>query len=111
MDQDFDSLLLGFNDSDSVQKDPIVPNGLDGSVVEPTIADPTAITARKRRPQVKLTAEKLLSDKGLPYVLKNAHKRIRISSKKTHMTTYQILFSFTSFGHMNCFPRQNLRIL
>lgn len=82
MDQDFDSLLLGFNDSDSVQKDPTVPNGLDGSVVDPTIADPTAITARKRRPQVKLTAEKLLSDKGLPYVLKNAHKRIRISSKK-----------------------------
>lgn len=109
MDQDFDSLLLGFNDSDSVQKDPTVPNGLDGSVVDPTIADPTAITARKRRPQVKLTAEKLLSDKGLPYVLKNAHKRIRISSKKNSYDNLSNIIQFYQLWAHELFPKAKFK--
>lgn len=59
MDEESDNLLSAFNDPNGVQSDPTIPNGLDGSVADPTIADPTAIAAKKRRPQVKLTGRKV----------------------------------------------------
>lgn len=56
-------------------------DGIDG--VDPTIADPT-VTAplKRRRPQVKLTSERLLGEKGLPYLMRNGPKRVRISSSR-----------------------------
>lgn len=109
MDQESDSLLLDFNGSGGAQKDPTIPNGLDGSVVDPTIADPTAIVTKKRRPQVKLTAEKLLSDKGLPYVLKNAHKRIRISSKKNSYDNLSNIIQFYQLWAHELFPKAKFK--
>lgn len=51
---------------------------------DPTMADPTVTEAltKTRRVQVKLTADKLLSDKGLPYLMKHAPKRLRISTSR-----------------------------
>ena len=109
MDEESDNLLSAFNDPNGVQSDPTIPNGLDGSVADPTIADPTAIAAKKRRPQVKLTAEKLLSDKGLPYVLKNAHKRIRISSRKNPYDNLSNIIQFYQLWAHELFPKAKFK--
>lgn len=61
-----------------------------------TVADPTATEGlRARRAQVKLTSERLLAEKGLPWVLKNGPKRIRISRKKR--STYDNLNHIIQF--------------
>ncbi|CAI4048074.1 hypothetical protein SKDZ_13G1780 [Saccharomyces kudriavzevii ZP591] len=109
MDEDSDNLLLAFDGTNGVQSDPTIPNGLDSSVIDPTIADPTAIVTRKRRPQVKLTAEKLLSDKGLPYVLKNAHKRIRISSRKNSYANLSNIIQFYQLWAHELFPKAKFK--
>ncbi|KOG97390.1 Csm3p [Saccharomyces eubayanus] len=109
MDEESDNPLLAFNGSNGLQSDPTIPNGLDGSVADPTIADPTAIASKKRRPQVKLTAEKLLSDKGLPYVLKNAHKRIRISSRKNPYDNLSNIIQFYQLWAHELFPKAKFK--
>lgn len=47
MDEESDNPLLAFNGSNGLQSDPTIPNGLDGSVADPTIADPTAIASKR----------------------------------------------------------------
>ena len=82
--------------------------GSDISGVDPTAIDPTTISAKPRRTQVRLTAEKLLSDKGLPFVIKYAPKRIRISTSKR--SAYQNLSNITQFYQLwahNLFPKAN----
>ncbi|EJS42455.1 csm3p [Saccharomyces arboricola H-6] len=109
MDEDSDNLLLAFDGSSGLQNDPTIPNGLDGSAADPTIADPTAIVTKKRRPQIKLTAEKLLSDRGLPYVLKNAHKRIRISSRKDPFDNLSNIIQFYQLWAHELFPKAKFK--
>ncbi|SCU83034.1 LAME_0C03752g1_1 [Lachancea meyersii CBS 8951] len=87
----------------SLPLDPTAINstGLD----DPQLSDPTAITARTRRPQVKLTAEKLCSAKGLPKVMKEAPKRIRISKRRS---SYENLTQFLQFYQLwanDLFPK------
>lgn len=77
-----------------------------GRVVDPTVADPT-VTAplKRRRPQVKLTAEKLIGEKGLPYVMKNAPKRVRISKRRNaHDNLSQIVQFYQLWAH-ELFPK------
>ncbi|SCU85764.1 LADA_0D09494g1_1 [Lachancea dasiensis] len=77
----------------------INPAGLEDS----ELPDPTAIVGRTRRPQVKLTAEKLCSPKGLPKLMKEGPKRIRISKRKssydnlTHLLQYYQLWAHELF--------------
>ena len=82
--------------------------GSDISGIDPTAIDPTTISAKPRRAQVRLTAEKLLSDKGLPFVIKYAPKRIRISTSKR--SAYQNISNITQFYQLwahNLFPKAN----
>lgn len=67
-----------------LMQDPTDVSGVaDPTLVDPTITDPTVTDElRTRRVQVKLTSKRLISDKGLPWVLKNGPKRIRISRRK-----------------------------
>ncbi|CAI4035525.1 hypothetical protein SMKI_13G1740 [Saccharomyces mikatae IFO 1815] len=109
MDEDTNNLLFPLDGSQDVGKDPTIPNGLDASIGDPTIADPTAIVTKRRRPQVKLTAEKLLSDKGLPYILKNAHKRIRISSRKNSYDNLSGIIQFYQLWAHELFPKAKFK--
>lgn len=70
--------------------DPTI-NGADPTSTE---QDPTLISGTTRKPRVKLTAEKLLSKKGLPYVVQHAPKSCRISKKKS---PYDNLTGFLQF--------------
>ncbi|CCK73460.1 Csm3p NDAI_0G04770 [Naumovozyma dairenensis CBS 421] len=95
------------NGDSGPQWDPTDPTSiaLDTNLAT-TSADPTAILTTSRRTQVKLTTERLLTEKGLPYLLKNGPKNIKISKKKktdVHgkptkaTTTYDNLTNITRF--------------
>lgn len=73
----------------------------ESEIVDPTVADPTVTAPLKRRkPQVKLTAERLLGEKGLPYVMKHAPKRIRISKRRSaHDNLSQIVQFYQLWAH------------
>lgn len=83
----------------------------DPTVVDPTIADPTATdTLRKRRVQVKLTAERLLSEKGLPYLLKHGPKRVRISRKrKSAYNNLSHIIQFYQLWAHELFPKAKFK--
>lgn len=107
MDDD-DMLMLGVGADDHVTS---VGSGVDdnasASAADPTLVinDPTAVNTKKRRPQVKLTAERLLSSRGLPYVAKYAPKRIRISkSRSTYENLSNILQFYQLWAH-ELFPK------
>ena len=89
--------------------DPTV-NGLDPSMTSTTDGqDPTLISTNTRKPRVKLTAEKLLSTKGLPYVMEHAPKSCRISK---HKTAYDNLTNFLQFYQLwahNLYPKAKFK--
>lgn len=62
--------------------------------VDPTVQDPTVIGAKSRTPRVKLTSERLMSKKGLPYVMEHGRKSCRISKNKS---SYENLTGFLQF--------------
>ncbi|QEU58068.1 Csm3 [Kluyveromyces lactis] len=89
--------------------DPTV-NGLDPSMASTADGqDPTLISTNTRKPRVKLTAEKLLSTKGLPYVMEHAPKSCRISK---HKTAYDNLTNFLQFYQLwahNLYPKAKFK--
>lgn len=83
-----------------------VPSDADPTLVS---SDPTAVNTKKRRPQVRLTAERLLSSKGLPYVAKYAPKRVRIAKSKS---TYENLSNIVQFYQLwahELFPKARFK--
>lgn len=71
--------------------------------------DPTAVAARKRRPMVKLTGEKLVSPKGLPYVVKNAPKRIHISKRRSSYENLCNVLQFYQLWAHEVFPKAKFK--
>lgn len=78
----------------------------DSTVVDPTVADPT-VTAplKRRRPQVKLTAERLMGEKGLPYVMKHAPKRVRISKRRNAHDNLSHMIQFYQLWAHELYPK------
>ncbi|EDO15734.1 hypothetical protein Kpol_1073p22 [Vanderwaltozyma polyspora DSM 70294] len=71
--------------------------------------DPTAVITKKRKPTVKLSSDQLLSDRGLPYVLANGPKRIRISKKNSnHQNLNNIILFYQLWAH-DVFPRAKFK--
>ncbi|SCW03916.1 LAFE_0H01860g1_1 [Lachancea fermentati] len=86
----------------SLSLDPTVINtSADGADLQ----DPTSIVTKTRRPQVKLTGEKLCSPKGLPYVARNARKHIRISKRKSPYDNLCNVMQFYQLWAHDLFPK------
>ncbi|QLQ80135.1 hypothetical protein HG537_0D01360 [Torulaspora globosa] len=77
------------------------------TLVDPTLVDPTAVVGslRRRRPQVKLTAERLLGERGLPYVMKQAPKAIRISKRRNEHDNLSHIIQFYQLWAHDLFPK------
>lgn len=73
-----------FDGNGNDRSDPSGPNNDDPTMTDPTMADPTMADAltKTRRVQPKLTSDILLSDRGLPYLVKHGPKRLRISTSR-----------------------------
>ncbi|AGO10553.1 AaceriABR100Wp [[Ashbya] aceris (nom. inval.)] len=84
-------------------EDESMGSGLGGGTTDPAVLadiDPSAIQVRKTRTVVKLDYEKLVSKKGLPYVLKNAPKHARISKRRdTYGNLCHILQFYQLWAH------------
>ncbi|SCU96506.1 LANO_0E13674g1_1 [Lachancea nothofagi CBS 11611] len=94
----------GSQDPDtSLPLDPTAINstGLDDAQLQ----DPTAIVTTTRRPQVKLTAEKLLLPKGLPKIMKEAPKRIRISKRRSSYDNLAHFLQYYQLWAHELFPK------
>ncbi|KAG0662445.1 chromosome segregation in meiosis- protein [Maudiozyma exigua] len=103
--------------------DPAIPNidsVTDSTNINPTVAadptefgsaalDPTVIAVKTRRPQVKLTTERLLSCGGLPYVMKNAPKSIKISSRRNAQQNLSGIVQFYQLWAHELFPKAKFR--
>lgn len=76
-------------------------------ITDPTLVDPTAVagTVRRRRPQVRLTAELLVGERGLPYVMKNAPKRIRISKRRNAHDNLSHIVQFYQLWAHDLYPK------
>ncbi|SCU91272.1 LAMI_0E05314g1_1 [Lachancea mirantina] len=90
---------------------PLDPTAIQGATFdgEDPLRDPTVVTTTRRRPQVKLTSEKLLSARGLPHVAKHAPKHARISSRKS---AYENLCHFLQFYQLwahDLYPKAKFR--
>lgn len=72
---------------------------------EASLQDPTAVVTRTRRPQVKLTAEKLCSAKGLPLIMKSAPKRVRISKRRSSYDNLCHILQFYQLWAHELFPK------
>ncbi|CCE62403.1 hypothetical protein TPHA_0C02500 [Tetrapisispora phaffii CBS 4417] len=81
----------------------------DPTAVDSTMNDPTAVVTKKRKPIVKLTAERLLSDNGLPYVMKNARKRIHISKNKSPCDNFNNILLFYQLWAHNLYPKAKFK--
>lgn len=92
---------------DPTNVDPTIP--LDPTDVGSTALDPTVIAVKTRRPQVKLTTERLLSNGGLPYVMKKAPKSIRISSRKNAQQNLSQIVQFYQLWAHELFPKAKFR--
>ncbi|AEY95160.1 FABR100Wp [Eremothecium gossypii FDAG1] len=84
-------------------EDEAAGTGLGGSPADPatlTEIDPSAIQVRKTRTVVKLDCERLVSKKGLPYLLKNAPKHARISKRRdTYGNLCHVLQFYQLWAH------------
>ncbi|SCU79483.1 LAFA_0B03422g1_1 [Lachancea sp. 'fantastica'] len=89
---------------------PLDPTAINSTGLDDTpLPDPTEVSARPRRAQVKLTAEKLLSPKGLPKIMKEAPKKIRFSKRRS---SYENLTQFLQFYQLwanDLFPKAKFR--
>ncbi|KAL3232782.1 Chromosome segregation in meiosis protein 3 [Nakaseomyces bracarensis] len=106
---DEDMLMLGVGADELNTQPSETTQATDASDPTMIINDPTAVNTKKRRPQVRLTAEKLLSSRGLPYVAKNAPKRVRISKSKS---TYENLSNIVQFYQLwahELFPKARFK--
>ncbi|CDH11754.1 uncharacterized protein ZBAI_03540 [Zygosaccharomyces bailii ISA1307] len=85
----------------------------DSLATDPTIADPTTVAealSKTRRTQVKLTADRLLSDKGLPHLVRHGPKRLRISTSRN--TPYENLSQIVRFYQLwahELYPKAKFR--
>lgn len=117
---DEDDLMMNYGDGPVgglINNDPTAittstqdPTAIDPTVVNLSAVDPTAIVTKVRRPQVKLTSGRLLCDDGLPFIMKTAPKRIRISTSKK--TPYQNLSNIVQFYQLwahNLFPKAKFK--
>ncbi|QLL34217.1 hypothetical protein HG536_0G00740 [Torulaspora globosa] len=77
------------------------------TLVDPTLVDPTAVVGslRRRTPQIKLTAERLVGERGLPYVMKHAPKAIRISKKRNAHDNLSHIIQFYQLWAHDLFPK------
>lgn len=77
------------------------------TLVDPTLVDPTAVVGslRRRRPQVKLTAERLVGERGLPYVMKQGPKAIRISKRRNAYDNLSHIIQFYQLWAHDLFPK------
>lgn len=83
--------------------DPTVAN------IGPTEVDPTLVEVKTRKPRVKLTAEKLLSRKGLPYVMENGPKRCRISKRRNPYENLTSVLQFYQLWAHELFPKAKFK--
>ncbi|AMD20877.1 HDR135Wp [Eremothecium sinecaudum] len=78
-------------------------------ISETTVVDPTAIQLKKTRTVVKLDYEKLVSRKGLPYLLKNGPKHVRISKRRdAYENLCHILHFYQLWAH-ELYPKAKFR--
>lgn len=79
---------------------------------DPTMADPTVADAltKTRRVQPKLTSDILLSERGLPYLVKHGPKRLRISTSrnKPYDNLSQIVRFYQLWAH-KLYPRAKFK--
>lgn len=109
MDED-DMLMLGVGAEPTQHAE--IEDPLTGGVAsDPTMIndDPTAVNAKVRRPQVKLTAERLLSPNGLPYVMKHAPKRVRISKSRSTYENLEHIIQFYQLWAHELFPKAKFK--
>ncbi|XDT39981.1 Replication Fork Protection Component Swi3 [Nakaseomyces glabratus] len=109
MDED-DMLMLGVG-AEPTQHAEIEDSLTGGVASDPTMIndDPTAVNAKVRRPQVKLTAERLLSPNGLPYVMKHAPKRVRISKSRSTYENLEHIIQFYQLWAHELFPKAKFK--
>lgn len=95
------------NDDDNDRSNPTVPNSDDPTMTDPTMAD--ALT-KTRRVQPKLTSDILLSERGLPYLVKHGPKRLRISTRrnKPYDNLSRIVQFYQLWAH-ELYPRAKFR--
>ncbi|CAR28295.1 ZYRO0F00638p [Zygosaccharomyces rouxii] len=96
-----------FNGNDNDRLDPIGPSNDDPTMADPTMAE--ALT-KTRRVQPKLTSDILLSRRGLPYLVKNGPKRLRISTSrnKPYDNLSQIVQFYQLWAH-ELYPRAKFK--
>ncbi|CEP62778.1 Csm3p LALA0_S06e03598g [Lachancea lanzarotensis] len=85
---------------------PLDPTAINSTGFDDTpLPDPTEVSTRTRRPQVKLTAEKLLSSGGLPKIMKEAPKKTRFSSRKSSYDNLTHFLQFYQLWANDLFPK------
>ncbi|CCH58797.1 hypothetical protein TBLA_0A10180 [Henningerozyma blattae CBS 6284] len=113
MDTDESRFLEDFNinnNADAIDADTVNDIDVDPtSVVDPIISDPAAVVTRTRVPQIKLTSERLLCQKGLPFIMKNAPKRIRISKRKSNYDNLSNIVQFYQLWAHELFPKARFK--
>ncbi|SSD60683.1 uncharacterized protein SCODWIG_02444 [Saccharomycodes ludwigii] len=125
----YDEHVIGtsstFLDEDDMQLDPTAINlnvsvdNINGSNIVDSVGesdgntDPTAtININKRKfgnTLSSLNSDILLSSKGLPYIVENAQKRIKISSKKSNYDNLSNIIEFYQIWAHQCFPKFRFR--
>lgn len=105
-----DADITTVNNEYDIVRDPTVP------ITDPTaanilgdITDPTSVLTKTRKPMVKLTAEKLLSDKGLPYLMKNGPKRLYISKRKNAHDNFSQILQFYQLWAHELYPKAKFK--
>ncbi|CDO96550.1 unnamed protein product [Kluyveromyces dobzhanskii CBS 2104] len=89
--------------------DPTV-SGLDPTMAgESEVGDPTVLSATTRKPRIKLTAEKLLSKKGLPYLVKHAPRSCRVNKKKSAYDNLTNILQFYQLWAHDLYPRAKFK--
>ena len=112
-----DDLMMNYGTDPTIQNvDPVTdPTNVDSTIltdpteIGSTVLDPTVIAVKTRRPQVKLTTDRLLSNGGLPYVMKKAPKSIRISSRKNAQQNLSQVVQFYQLWAHELFPKAKFR--
>ncbi|KAK5782096.1 hypothetical protein RI543_000418 [Arxiozyma heterogenica] len=78
----------------------------DPTMIDSTVLDPTAVTTKTRRAQVKLTGERLMdSERGLPYLMKIGKKRLHISSKKSNFENLSSIIRIYQLWAHQLYPK------
>lgn len=103
-------MLMGLDPADEPSGNDI--DRSDPTATDPTMADPTMADAlgKPRRVQPKLTSDILLSERGLPHLVKHGPRRLRISTSrnKPYDNLAQIVRFYQLWAH-ELYPRAKFK--